>query len=711
MKFFRLLLASGFCLLCIFSIGTPIEASTITIQPLDINWHPRAISDCSTDEEKEKTYANVTITLQNVDFPTDPNSKKLPYVKVFLSEVTEWKGICGNDSDSEYSTLPSHLENDDLVLERTDSHNSEWYKNKSVINGYKQYDGTLSRTLGRNDSSISVKVSCKDYGAFGKITATLYDYGGAGDYKSKDSNTVRIPRDDNKNKIADIWEDKPDVNLTAAEKEDVELDVETGPGDANTNDGDGLSIFAEYRGFKLYKYSRSRWQYTSPRKKDIFVTWSGNISEHKAGYADEMPLEVNLVEQSYINNPNESIDEDTTKWVNYNNEGIPGHKRVYAIFVRADAHRETTEVVNDQGVAEDKPVFGRATPSPSIPSHDSIVTIYTNNISDHHNGSPQGDIDNAIKNVIAHEVAHCVRLNHCPTTTCPDGSDTYCYMDRYRDRTSTSTVFGNPHDPYYDAHTENGAAQPVDPSQVTPPGVDPAPAVAGSNGNGSSGNTIISTNTGISLEHGCDYNAANDYCTDTGTCGSATDSSTNGLCGHRWCICPAAPSSDSSDTEASDDTGTTDTSAPAIGPCGHTYWLGSSSDYDHRSETWGCGHTIYVCQSSSHSLQASCSETNANGDSCTVTNFYACQTHTHEYPPTTVSCARQECDVQLSTRFDHRIDCGNCGGHYWTCITGASYDHTTTFTCRRAGCGQTFTRCNSGPCTSDSGTHVYHWAQ
>ncbi len=74
------------------------------------------------------------------------------------------------------------------------------------------------------------------------------------------------------------------------------------------------------------------------------------------------------------------------------------------------------------------------------------------------------------------------------------------------------------------------------------------------------------------------------------------------------------------------------TDAPAIGPCGHTYWLGSSSDYDHRSETWGCGHTIYVCQSSSHSLQASCSETNANGDSCTVTSFYACQTHTHEYP-------------------------------------------------------------------------------
>ncbi len=49
--------------------------------------------------------------------------------------------------------------------------------------------------------------------------------------------------------------------------------------------------------------------------------------------------------------------------------------------------------------------------------------------------------------------------------------------------------------------------------------------------------------------------------------------------------------------------------------------------------------TYHVCgvhedwQSGDHSLQASCSETDSHGQYCTVTNFYACQSHTHVYPP------------------------------------------------------------------------------
>jgi hypothetical protein len=70
----------------------------------------------------------------------------------------------------------------------------------------------------------------------------------------------------------------------------------------------------------------------------------------------------------------------------------------------------------------------------------------------------------------------------------------------------------------------------------------PDPAHERNGGQTTTNPVIISTNTGSSLEHGCDYNADQDYCTDTGTCGSPSDFNTNGLCGHRWCICPAAPS-------------------------------------------------------------------------------------------------------------------------------------------------------------------------
>ena len=119
--------------------------------------------------------------------------------------------------------------------------------------------------------------------------------------------------------------------------------------------------------------------------------------------------------------------------------------------------------------------------------------------------------------------------------------------------------------------------------------------------------------------------------------------------------------------------------------------------------------------SGDHSLQASCSSTDSNGNYCTVTNFYACDSHTHSYPappppPTTVSCARAECGAEVSERLEHRVDnCSNCNAVYWTCYPNAIYNHETTFTCRRSGCGKTFTRCSNTPTACQSAN--YHWAQ
>ena len=49
------------------------------------------------------------------------------------------------------------------------------------------------------------------------------------------------------------------------------------------------------------------------------------------------------------------------------------------------------------------------------------------------------------------------------------------------------------------------------------------------------------------------------------------------------------------------------------------------------SEMHPCGsHTTDV--SGDHTLQASCTSTDSNGNSCTVTSFYACDNHTHVYP-------------------------------------------------------------------------------
>ena len=126
-----------------------------------------------------------------------------------------------------------------------------------------------------------------------------------------------------------------------------------------------------------------------------------------------------------------------------------------------------------------------------------------------------------------------------------------------------------------------------------------------------------------------------------------------------------------------------------------------------------CGHLLSA--SGDHSLQASCSSSNANGN-CEVTSFYACDSHTHVYPtpspaptptpspaptptpspaptptpppaPTTVACggASYTGCSGASSRTEHHVPlCSNgCGNGYWTCGQYA-YRHTTQNTCRRA---------------------------
>ncbi|MYB92782.1 hypothetical protein F4054_13395 [Candidatus Poribacteria bacterium] len=122
--------------------------------------------------------------------------------------------------------------------------------------------------------------------------------------------------------------------------------------------------------------------------------------------------------------------------------------------------------------------------------------------------------------------------------------------------------------------------------------------------------------------------------------------------------------------------------------------------------------------SGDHSLQASCSSTDSNGNSCTVTSFYACDSHTHSYPappppPTTVACGGASytgCSGASSRTAHHVPSCSNgCGNGYWTCSSTAIYNHETQLTCRR--CGTSFTRCSNGTCTHNGQTYSYHWAQ
>ncbi len=104
-----------------------------------------------------------------------------------------------------------------------------------------------------------------------------------------------------------------------------------------------------------------------------------------------------------------------------------------------------------------------------------------------------------------------------------------------------------------------------------------------------------------------------------------------------------------------------------------------------------CGHSYTASSSYSHRLE-SC-PTNSHGDSCTIGSYYACQSHTHSYPAPTISCGRSVCQETVSSTNEHRATC--VAGHlYWTCKPYDVHWHQLR-TCKRSGCRQSWTLCRS----------------
>ena len=79
----------------------------------------------------------------------------------------------------------------------------------------------------------------------------------------------------------------------------------------------------------------------------------------------------------------------------------------------------------------------------------------------------------------------------------------------------------------------------------------------------------------------------------------------------------------------------TDSAISAISAPAPTPPVGSSNAGSNPDIPYACGiHSGPSGASSSHSLEASCGSTDSNGNTCTETNFYVCQTHVHVYPST-----------------------------------------------------------------------------
>jgi len=237
------------------------------------------------------------------------------------------------------------------------------------------------------DSTVTtfvVKVKCHDYGAYSPLYARLY-YGNS----MLSETSITVPRDDNGNEIADGWMNDGQINYTASD------DNETGPS-GNNHNGDGFSVYEEYRGFRV-KGNHIR---TDPSEKDLFVY---SNCEEGYGYASNLPspFKVRLINwgdmENRVMNPKRS-------------GGISGSNQL-ALKVLKNDIATCKEIEKAYGML----CFGYTPNSPGTPNQVGDITIYYKAIrynTDPNNDENTTDSDDpkARKRIIGHEIGHGVNL-------------------------------------------------------------------------------------------------------------------------------------------------------------------------------------------------------------------------------------------------------------------------------------------------------------
>lgn len=299
----------------------PVEA--VIIPPDNYSdWLPEA----GNDEDSPGNTITIKVKLQKKGQPGKKPLQRTAKFKFELTDVSREPGVCLNWPPPDRIKQPP-----DFDLQIKPDQNPEIHYFKGTI----AEDGQSAETRkGLQESSITV--TSFDWGAFGKlkVTAILDDDGWPVSAHIQDKpgvETLKIPRDENDNHIADAWEDG--YNLSSTDETSDDDDDPPGNGTA----GDGLSLYEEYRGF--FVANEGGHIRTDPTKKDLFVVnWNNLPMELFA----ESGLTVHLVKKSET-----AIDEegkDPNPWIinfNYDDDTHAGSEHVLWL---ADEHLDNGTV-------------------------------------------------------------------------------------------------------------------------------------------------------------------------------------------------------------------------------------------------------------------------------------------------------------------------------------------------------------------------------
>jgi hypothetical protein len=227
--------------------GSPLE---VVIEPQNYEkWRPEALFDESTPTSP----ITVAARLQHEDGSAPTVAEQAARFVFELTKVSHEPGIAMN------SPLKNPKSTPDLRFVKEENA-------KLIISGD---EDNIAATLPGSHVTASAVVSSYDWGAWGsiKVTAELPDGRVIEGYLKGDKSQkpVRLPKRSSDSKIADAW--KAQVGVDKPDDDDSEAD----PKGLQDCDGDGLTLYEEYRGF-LEDGSHIE---GNPKKKDLFIRNDG----------------------------------------------------------------------------------------------------------------------------------------------------------------------------------------------------------------------------------------------------------------------------------------------------------------------------------------------------------------------------------------------------------------------------------------------------
>jgi len=276
---------------------------------------------------------------------TRPNTQTGGMMDIYLHNVSEQAGICMNfpaDAASKKGLFFPHQQPAGIVW-KDEQH--------------------LQTPAGAVEATVNV--CARDTGAYGRIDAKCEALGVESKSTLKDAAYVPIPLDDNGNDIADQYEKDHHVldrNLSA------DWDDEDKPEGWKSN-GDGISLYEEYRGFLIDNPDHSEtFKRLGQDKRKLFVFPTGPDKElYRKGA--ELYRQAAGVDVYYVHSISRLKDLGGTafpRWINFNTTAHSPYKQA-AVWIQD---------YDDSKAAYTKPTIGTNATIPQCPS-----TTYTINIS------------------------------------------------------------------------------------------------------------------------------------------------------------------------------------------------------------------------------------------------------------------------------------------------------------------------------------------